>query len=35
MTVGMPRYDGVDQGGVRMSREDLGLLGMTFDDWND
>ena len=29
MTIGMTRYDWVDQGSVIMSREDLGLLGMT------
>ena len=29
MSIGMTRYDWVDQGLVRMSREDLGLLGMT------
>ena len=29
MTIGMTRYDLVDQEWVRMSREDLGLLGMT------
>ena len=29
MTIGMTRYEWVEQGSVRMSKKDLGLLGMT------